>query len=257
NVEKVHVDVGKHQTVKGTWTKKERLKHINIKELMAVQRVLKHFKDELRARDIHLLSDSMVVVNILEKWSSSSPSLMRVLRELWNWLDSQLMTIYPQYIKSEDNVIADYLSRERLPVDSMLDPKQFQELDKRFGPYSIDLFADRHNNQVSRYFSVKVDKEALGVSAFSRPLSKKEVYWAYPPFRLLPKLLEFLEGSEAKLTLLTPFCPGTQWYWELTKMAGVVEEYHPRFLKGKHLPYWEVNPKRKWRIMHFLGSMGP
>ena len=60
----------------------------------------------------------------------------------------------PEWIPRADNEIADYISRITDYDDWSLNPMVFKELDRLWGPHTIDRFADWCNNQVLRFNSV-------------------------------------------------------------------------------------------------------
>jgi len=54
----------------------------------------------------------------------------------------------PEWIPRNENEFADYLSRVSDGDDWVLNPVVFQDLDARWGPHTVDRFADVYNSQM-------------------------------------------------------------------------------------------------------------
>ena len=88
---------------------------------------------------------------------------------------------------------ADYLSRHVTDSgDWMLPDAQFRQLQAAFHPLSRDLFAARHNARLAEYISWKPDPGAAAVDAFSLPADLWTDGYAFPPFLLVGKCLQFI-----------------------------------------------------------------
>jgi len=60
----------------------------------------------------------------------------------------------------------------------------FAELNKRFGPFTVDLFASRTNRQLQGYFSWKLDQDAQAIDVYLQPWGEHRGY-AFPPFCMI------------------------------------------------------------------------
>ena len=86
---------------------------------------------------------------------------------LWNWCLDRQITLTAEYIPGTKNSIADWESRNFLDKTSWrLNPQIFKQLQVLLGPCNVDLFADRTNYQLKRYFSWKPDPHAESFDAF-------------------------------------------------------------------------------------------
>jgi hypothetical protein len=75
------------------------------------------------------------------------------IQKLWEFIDTNNMSIRARYIRSAANVWADRLMRETYKDDWQLKPRIFTYLDSKWGPHSIDRFATQGNSQLPRYNS--------------------------------------------------------------------------------------------------------
>ena len=66
------------------------------------------------------------------------------------------------------------------PSDWMLLPEVFQEIHHRLGPLDIDLFAARHNSQLPRFYSYRLDPLAEAVDALGQKWSTLHPYAIHP-----------------------------------------------------------------------------
>lgn len=66
----------------------------------------------------------------------------------------------------------------------MLSKSSFKQIEKRFGPFSVDLFASRLNKKCKKFYSRFPDPEARIVDAFTASWSEENFY-AFPPFALI------------------------------------------------------------------------
>ena len=66
---------------------------------------------------------------------------------------SQHIRLEPEWIPRKDNELADYLNRIVDYDDWSLSRSTFRELDKVWGPHTVDRFASHYNTQLSRFNS--------------------------------------------------------------------------------------------------------
>ena len=115
----------------GFWTPEEYEWHITCKKLVAVRLAVQYFLPRLAGRRVLLREDNMAVVYILTNLVSRSPQPMHELRKLWWLLDSMDIELRPLYIRSAENIIADYASRLAARGDYMLNPALLDDLQRR------------------------------------------------------------------------------------------------------------------------------
>ena len=76
-----------------------------------------------------------------------------------------------------------------------------------WGPPTIDLFANKFNTQLPRYFSPCPDMHAVSVDALLSPWPR-EVCYAFPPITLLQQVcVKLLQERPTTLLLVAPVSP--------------------------------------------------
>ena len=213
---------------RGFWNHRERQLHITELELEAVYNVVRSFLPHLRDRHVFLHEDNQAVMYMLVHYSSRSPNIMRRLRALWLLLDLYNITIQAEYIRSEANVWADALSRELDTEDWRLNPLVFQELDREFGPHTVDRFASVTSAQLPRYNSRWRDPFTEGVDSLHLDWSGENNY-ANPPWTLLPQLAQKLREEPVPCTIVCPHWVGAPWFQQLRDMASTMWVYPPAY----------------------------
>ena len=196
----------------GFWRAHQQRLHITELELRAVRYTVETFVEKLANRQVLLWEDNQAVVQVLTNHTSRSPRLMRQLRFLWFILDMRCIALRPFYIRSEENIYADGLSRERDHSDWRLHPR---------------LFNSRWADPAS---------EAVDAFTQSDAAWRRELNWCNPPWELLPRLVQKLRNSGAAAIVLAPYWPSSSWMLELREMAEewkVVPAQRDLFLPGR------------------------
>ena len=75
-----------------------------------------------------------------------------------------------QWIPRTELERADYISRLIDVDDWQITPSCFEDLDKLWGPHSLDCFANYYNKKVPRYFSRFWNPDCTGVDFFVQNL---------------------------------------------------------------------------------------
>jgi hypothetical protein len=207
-----------HLLAHGLWTAEERRHHITVLELIAVHRNLAAYLPRLKSKTVHLHEDNMAVCYILRRKTSRNPVLMAELRKLWAFADEhevKLRTI--SYVRSADNP-ADAPSRLTGSDSWRIRADVFLDLDRRFGPHTIDRFASSSAHMLPRYNALFADPLAEAQDCFSRVWSE-ENNWCHPPISDLDQLAQFLRESGAVATVIAPRWTYTSWFQALLEMS--------------------------------------
>ena len=206
---------------RGFWGPRERGRHITELELEAVIRTVRSFLSHLAGKHVLLREDNMGVVGMLAHYSTRSPSIMRRLRQLWLLLDLNDIELTVRYIRSEANVWADALSRERDTEEWKLNPVVFNLLQRKYGPHTVDRFASHLSAQLPRYNSRWMDPQSEGVDALLRSW-KGENNYVNPPWSLLDQVAQKLEECPVPCTVVAPHWPAKDWHVCLSNLAREV-----------------------------------
>ena len=130
------------------------------------------------------------------------------------------MMLTADYLPGKENVVADQESRVLKDAsDWKLNPQIFRRISKKWGPFSIDLFAARHNKQVPTYFGWRPDPEAAAVNAMVQEWSALTPY-AFPPFVLIGRtLLKMNQDQVSDGCLIVPLWRAQPWFPLLLEMT--------------------------------------
>lgn len=134
--------VCKGERTHGFWNGEEKKLHINNLELLAVFFGLKCFAEKLANYDILLRVDnSTAIVCTNKKGEIRFPKLNKLSKQIWNWWEERRLWIFASYIRSKDNVDADFESRRlEQETEFSLSTRAFEEIKQKFGLPEIDLF---------------------------------------------------------------------------------------------------------------------
>ena len=189
----------------GLWNEEEREGHINFQELLAIKIGLEtNFKLKYN-QHIQCFTDSSVAVSCITKFGSCKPKLNKVTREIWEHCIKRGNFITASHIPGVHNINADRLSREHdIELEWKLNPVFFNQISSLFGPFEIDLFASRVNFQMKPYAAWRPDPDAKIINAFHCDWSKFYSY-CFPPFTLIPQILQKLKKDGADMCIVIPF----------------------------------------------------
>ena len=130
-----------------------------------------------------------------------------------------LIRIEPEWIPREQNELADYLSQLVEYDDWMLNPGIFNILEAKWGPHTVDRFANSLNKQVPRFNSRFWEPDTEAVDAFTCSWADDN-NWLCPPVYLIPRVLRHAQNTKARATLVVP-----QWvsspFWPLLYPDGI------------------------------------
>ena len=115
----------------------------------------------------------------------------------------------------------------------MLSRKAWQELEKRFGPHTIDLMSLDSNAQIDSkgemltHFTPFFTPHSSGVNVFAQTISAAENAYVFPPFLLVGPLLRFLLESELCFTIIVPKLYPLPFWWPI-----LISRSHTRLQLG-------------------------
>ena len=136
--------------VHGQWTAEKASQSSTWLELTVVLHVLEAVSKTLSKTRVHWFPDNQNVERILY-FGSKKAHLQVVELKIFALSVRCLVRIEAEWIPREVNVRADLLSSVVDLDDWMLNPTVFAELDKVWGPHTVDRFASFHNCQLSKF----------------------------------------------------------------------------------------------------------
>lgn len=189
----------------GPWSTVEKTWHINCLELLAATLALKTFtKDRKGISGLLKIDNTSAVAYINNHGGTVSKKLVSLTRDLWMWCLKRNIHIQAQHVPGALNHIADMELRSMKDrSDWMLDQRTFANINKRYGPLEVDLFASRLTNQCPHYFSWRPDPSAEATDAFLQDWTTVKGF-ANPPWNLIPCVLTKTQTQGAEIILVAP-----------------------------------------------------
>ena len=241
--------LGDQVTGADRWDPVTAKRHINVKELLAVQQALRLHLPQLADRRVLLLTDNTTVCHILATGTTRSQELLPILRDTWRMLLEHGVDLHCRFIPIAENP-ADAPSRRPDIYGQQLLPALREQLEERWGPHEVDRFADSANAQLPAFHAFLPTPAAVGTpDAFTNDWGAQRS-WLYPPFPLVGRALRHLRECKGWGTLIAPAWPNQAWWPLLLEQAREVVDLNvlggvedPALL---HLP----SPLRNWFTTH-------
>ena len=141
-----------------------------------------------------------------------SQTLNSIATQLWKWCLDHQVHLTAEYLPGVKNKIAYEESRVIKDLwNWMIHPQVFDQINTRWGPLEVDMFASRLTHQVLKFFSWGLDPAAEAVNAFNQDWSQF-VGYANPPWCLILSVLAKIRRDRAKVILVAPVWSTQPWY---------------------------------------------
>lgn len=197
----------------GFWTKEEAKFHINYLELLAAFYGLRSFSNSLNNCRILLRLDNTTAISYINRMGGVKyKNLNFITFQIWGWCETKQIFLTASYINTLENKVADKESRSlAVETEYSLSSKAFRKIIDAFGTPEVDLFASKQNSKCPKYVSWHRDPDSFTIDAFT--ISWKDMYfYAFPPFPLIPKVLNKIIVERATGLLVVPHWPAQAWY---------------------------------------------
>ena len=201
----------------GAWSAEEMSQSSTCRELRAVRMVLESLIPKLKNERVRWFSDNQNVVRIMEV-GSKKPQLQEEALAVFSIATQNLVRIEPQWILQSENQKADYLSRLQDTNDWKIQPLVFAELNRLWGPHSIDQFANQLNTQLPRFNSRWWCPNTEAVDTFTCNWGG-EINWVCPAPYLFPRVIQHAARTQAVGTLIFPCWPSAP-FWPIIYLDG-------------------------------------
>ena len=209
----------------GHWGPQQRELHITALETLALLNAVRSFRAQLQNKVCRVRVDNEVTRYISTSLTSASAQLMPILRQLFLVCDTHNISLLPERVPTDLNK-ADGLSRFHDLEEWVLQSWVWRDLQRSYGPHSVDRFASANAHQLQRYNSRFYDPFAEQVNAFSvHPAGwSAENNYCNPPFSLLGQLVSFLEslvddGFRVAATVVAPRWERAPWFFPLLALS--------------------------------------
>jgi hypothetical protein len=202
--------------VQGSWDLPDLRSHINVLELRAVRRVIYHYRHQLRGRTVLCQTDNTTVLAYINKQGGTKSNDMCLEAiEFWELCIQFQITPTAIHLPGVKNQLADLLSRRRVNQNEWsLKPLIAHQIFQTLGIPDIDLFATFRNKKCPVFMSWTPEPQTLGTNAFQTNWSTSLGY-AFPPVKLVPKVLQKIMSDHATVILIAPKWPRRLWYTQI------------------------------------------
>jgi hypothetical protein len=195
--------------------------HINFKELLAIRHFLNSCPVDLHGKTIDLGIDNTTALAYARRLGGRKPRLARLATTIFEYLHRNQIHLVCHHVPTKENTIADEESREKYlhPGMYQLNPEAFADLDRLWGPHTMDAFATEQDRQLKRFSSHRPQPGAVWLDSLAHRWTSAENLWVNPPFALIGRILQKVEQERATITLLAPLWTAQPWFPKLVKMA--------------------------------------
>lgn len=236
---------------RGFFSLTEQAHHINVQELMALDKALDCFPAVKGPGVLRLRLDSTVNVAVVNNMTTRSPVLKVVLDRVTHKLSARCLQAEATWLSSVANADADKLSRDLDSSDWCLRQDVFLALHHAWGPFTVDRFASSANRQLARFTFLTAAAGCEAVNGWAQHWGG-EVTYVNPPISQLSLVLPKVRRERALAVVIVPECPAFPRWRELllaTHASVLLPEAARLFTHGK----W-ASPARRpsWRTAALL-----
>ena len=238
------------RTLQGTWSPQQASQHINLLEMEAVFLSVTRFLPQLKSRVVRLMCDNAVVVSYINKeGGTKSFRLTRLTIRLLKFCDRKGIRLVPVHLPGSRNIQADALSRvgQTLATEWAINGQLLHPVFSAWGTPVIDLFATFANRKLPVFASPFPDQRAKYVDAMSVPWSGMGMVYAFPPFKMLPAVLNKIRWSHnLSVILIAPRLMSASWMPELLEQSRcppIPLDGHPLLTQEVRLPRGHVETR--------------
>ena len=136
----------------GKFSNFEKMESSTSRELSAVKYVLQSFGNIIANESIQVNIDNISACRILSV-GSSKKHLQSLAVDVFKHCVKFNINLQPNWVPRDMNQISDFYSKYNDTDNWSIDDNSFYTLSKKFGPFSIDRFADNNNKKTERFNS--------------------------------------------------------------------------------------------------------
>ena len=151
----------------GPWAKDEADSHINYLKMKAVLLGLKSLYNNTTGKHIRVQSDNTTTVSYINEAGGIKSVLCNDMAQtIWAWCIDSNIWLSACHIPGSQNTDADKQSRVfNVSTEWSLCTQVFEDIQKLWGKFDVDLFASRLNFKIPSYVSCRPDPNAMFVNA--------------------------------------------------------------------------------------------
>lgn len=169
---------------------------------------------------VKIFMDNTNSVAYIQNYGGRKDVLHDLARDLWLWCIERKIHLTVAHTPGTDNKHADELSRKANDdLEWSLSDHIFQKMLHVYPDMKVDLFASRLNKKLHLYVSRFPDHLAYAIDAFTFQWTNYTFYM-FPPFSLLPKVLQKVVEDAAEAVLVCPIWPTQPWWPSLLPLIS-------------------------------------
>lgn len=184
------------------WNSVEKIKSSTWREMKAIELALSSFKDHFQGKTIKWFTDNQNCVRIV-KAGSMKVDLLSLARSIYSMCVTNSISIDIQWVPRAENEQADYISRLIDHQDWEVSREFFDFMNRLWGPFTIDRFANFNNKKLDRYNSLYWNPGSEALDAFSQNWQFNN-NWLVPPVFSVLRAIKHLLYCKARGTLIVP-----------------------------------------------------
>ena len=193
----------------------EQIKSSTWRELSAILYALESFKEQLFRQNVIVHTDNMAA-SIIIKSGSRKKELQDLAIEIFNLCTRCNIHLTVTWIPRENNQFADLVSKHIDKDDWETSKTLFDFLSLRWGPFTVDRFADNDNKKVNSFNSKFFCPETKAVDAFSQTWTHDNNYLV-PPVSEIIRVIKKIQMDRARGVLVVPLWKSSDFWPMLLK----------------------------------------
>ena len=168
---------------------------------------------------MYWLSDSENLVGFLTK-GSRKQTIQELVLEVLSIARESNLHLVPIHLRREDPRIQMADAGSKIPDsdDWSVDDETFKELERQFGPFTIDLFAEENNFKVGKFYANYKCPSAHGVNAFCHSWDNENA-WICPPVKKIIQVIKKIQLTRGSGLLVVPEWP-TASFWPFIQTSS-------------------------------------
>ena len=200
------------------------------REMLAILMAIKAFGKLLKGLFFQVLTDNISAIAFVNHMGGPSPPLSQLARAIWSEATEHGMSLRCAHIAGKINTVADAWSRTPDKHNWMIHQRLLNYIDKRYGPHTVDRFANCQNAQLTRYNSRYWDPLSEGVDALAQKDWAQENNFVNAPFCLIPQVLDIVQCQKAHATIAAIEVPNV--VQSSNEDVGFTSVTHPEQLRS-------------------------
>ena len=205
------------------FSRQEREKSSTWREMRAISYALNSFIKLITNRSVLCHTDNYAASRIVAV-GSSNLELQDLALSIFQICSCNGIDLKVIWIPRETNIAADKLSKYVDVDDWQLSPNFFAFLSKKWGPFTIDRFADNENAKLKRFNSKYACPNTEACNAFSQNWENENNLFV-PPISEIPRVIKRLKVGHVRGVLVFPYWKSSSFWPLLVTQDGVFEDF--------------------------------